>query len=334
MLNSFRQSIAAYIAPILEEVVIDALEPYEYTPMPSPSSIRLLSFSNINEGPIECSLTTFELLEAPPYHALSYTWGSPHDSPNFELPEGEMYNSESLTGTYAKPPRKRIICDKLRMRAGLNLYEALRRLSGEDSPWMEQKYIWVDALCINQNDPDERSAQVLLMGEIYKRASSVIVWLGESLPETALALGVIEELERIPFSKHTEMERMSITDDNSYYSLGIRRISDREWRALLGFFRRQWFSRVWVVQEAVFARCIVFLCGNRTINPDTLFTVGKLLILSGWTSQIWEPYLPMLMAAPGPPPGGIAVISQMMEDLAKVEKPPPLNILASMRARN
>jgi hypothetical protein len=304
-------------------------------PLPSPSSIRLLSFSDVNERPIEYSLTTFELSEAPPYHALSYTWGSPYHTPNLELPEREMHKSESLADTYyAKPPRKRIICDKLQMRVGLNLYEALRRLSGEDSPLMEQKYIWVDALCIHQNDPGERSAQVLLMGEIYKSASSVIVWLGEYLPETVLALGVIEELERIPFSKHAEMERMPITDDNSYHSLGIRRISDREWRALLGFFRRQWFSRVWVVQEAVFARCILFLCGNRTIDPDTLFAVGKLLILSGWTSQIWAPYLPMLMAAPRPPPGGIAVISQMMEDLAKVEKPPPLNILASVRARN
>lgn len=246
-----------------------------------------------------------------------------------------MHKSESLADTYyAKPPGKRIICDKLRMRVGLNLYEALRRLSGEDCPLMEQKYIWVDALCINQNDPDERSAQVLLMGEIYKSASSVIVWLGECLLERALALRVIEELERIPFNKHAEMERMPITDDNSYYSLGIRKISDREWGVLLGFFRREWFSRVWVVQEAVFAGCILFLCGNRTIDPDTLFAVGKLLILSGWTSQIWAPYLPMLMAAPGPPPGGIAVISQMMEDLAKVEKPPPLNILASVRARN
>jgi hypothetical protein len=104
---------------------------------------------------------------------------------------------------------------------------------------------------------------------------------------------------------------MQITEDSSYRCLGIRKINEREWRAPFGFFRRQWFLEVWVVQEMVFARRILFLCGAKTLPRETMFRVGKLLILSGWTSHIVAPYLSMLTAAPGPPPGGVAVISQM-----------------------
>jgi hypothetical protein len=90
----------------------------------------------------------------------------------------------------------------------------------------------------------------------------------------------------------------------------------------------------WVVQEMVFARRILFLCGAKTLPRETMFRVGKLSILSGWTSHIVAPYLSMLTAAPGPPPGGVAVISQMREVLGKIEKPTLLDILISMRSRN
>ena len=197
------------------------------------------------------------------------------------------------------------------MRITLNLKEALDRLRKNGNPWMEHRYIWVDAICINQKDLAERRSQVLLMGEIYKRAESVIVWLGDSLPETRLALDVLDELGKIPSQRHLEMRKMLITAESTYENLGIRRIADREWRAFVGFSRRSYFSRVWVVQEAVFAQRLFFICGEYEIQAQTLFNIGKILVLTGWSSQILAPYLGELRPVSGPHPGSIAAIFQM-----------------------
>jgi hypothetical protein len=56
-----------------------------------------------------------------------------------------------------------------------NLEAALRHLRLTQ----EARYLWVDAICINQDDMDERSRQVSIMSEIYSKASQVVVWLGE-----------------------------------------------------------------------------------------------------------------------------------------------------------
>ena len=85
------------------------------------------------------------------YEALSYTWGAASEG-----------RSIVLNGSCTLP-----ITD--------NLFRALRRLR-----WpLKWRLLWVDAICINEEDVRERSAQIAIMREIYQRAKAVIVWLGE-----------------------------------------------------------------------------------------------------------------------------------------------------------
>ncbi|KAF1969164.1 heterokaryon incompatibility, partial [Bimuria novae-zelandiae CBS 107.79] len=87
----------------------------------------------------------------PPYTAISYCWGDSR-------------------------PTKQVICTNgnvLRFSATIaSLIDALLRRDDACT-------LWIDALCINQNDPIEKGHQVALMGKVYSRASSVLVWLGD-----------------------------------------------------------------------------------------------------------------------------------------------------------
>ena len=72
----------------------------------------------------------------------------------------------------------------------LNLYQALRRLRWFRDP----RLIWVDAICINQSDVDEKSQQIPLMGRIYRNAASVLVWLGEEAETSSAAFTLMENI--------------------------------------------------------------------------------------------------------------------------------------------
>ncbi|KAK5652709.1 hypothetical protein OQA88_10303 [Cercophora sp. LCS_1] len=312
--------------------IIDRRPNYQYDPLPSATSLRLLSFNDDDSNQISCTLETFELANAPPYQALSYCWGSPFDVPNFELPDLFIGTSGPIATSYRGANKKAILCNQRRLYISLNLKEFFDRLRKGGYEHLEHRHIWVDAVCICQDNLPERSAQVLLMGSIYQQASSVLVWLGDSLPETALALGVFEELHKIPWQQLEHMQRLLITSDDTYDVLGIRRISEREWRAVVGFSRRSYFNRAWVVQEAVFARRLVFLCGEYHVPTEQLRGVSRMLVLSGWSPQILGPYVPQFQKNTGPQVGSISAVLQMMEDLEN-QKIRPLEILSSMRSR-
>jgi hypothetical protein len=110
------------------------------------------------EGQICCKLKHAYLDDPPQYHALSYCWGDP---------------------TVIAP----ILVNGSTMKVTTNLEAALRELRGQ-----KIKTIWVDALCINQQDPTERGLQVMHMGLIYSRAFTVLAWLGPESDGSTLVM--------------------------------------------------------------------------------------------------------------------------------------------------
>jgi hypothetical protein len=115
------------------------------------SQIRLLKlFPGNSRQRVECASFTASLEEKGlTYEALSYTWGSKHTTDTILLDEKPFLVTS-------------------------NLNDALRRLRQPD----ESRILWVDAICINQQDDTERSQQVGLMRRIYNQASKVVIWLG------------------------------------------------------------------------------------------------------------------------------------------------------------
>ena len=139
-----------------------------YQPLPKDShNIRLLSLLSGSWGEvIRCVVRPVSLEGTPEYEALSYVWGDP-----------------KVTAP--------IILNGCEFSATTNLVAALRRLRLED----RSRTLWVDALCINQMDTDERTHQVGLMEQIYSKAKNALLWLGnaegESSPSTTRPLPMI-----------------------------------------------------------------------------------------------------------------------------------------------
>lgn len=118
---------------------------------------------------IKFNLTTVTLFIAPPYEALSYAWGG------------------------AKPPfLESGIIEGSILPISSALSTALRHLRKSS----EERLLWIDAICINQNDEKERSAQVNFMGEIYACAKRVVVWIGPSEGDSERAMRFFREIGR------------------------------------------------------------------------------------------------------------------------------------------
>ena len=100
---------------------------------------------------LTCALRTVSLNDHPAYETLSYVWGNP------------ILNNE-------------IVANGRVIKTTKNLHTALRYLRNSDEP----RLIWADGICINQSDLDERSSQVGMMGDVYRRGKELQIWLGEA----------------------------------------------------------------------------------------------------------------------------------------------------------
>lgn len=162
---------------------------YSYTPLPDPNGqIRILkiafdvkaAYRHRNLRPISGSMKTYYLpksalsrpqravraAQIPVFTALSYVWGDPSRT-------------------------HEIMLDGKRLKITKNLYSALRDLQTDS---ISHLYVWADAICINQEDLDERSAQVLLMREIYHSATLVQIWFGSPTTDGKRCLKFILDL--------------------------------------------------------------------------------------------------------------------------------------------
>jgi hypothetical protein len=103
-----------------------------------------------------------------------------------------------------------------------NLYAALSQLRDR----FLERIIWIDAICINQNDNDEKSQHVQSMTKIYAKASRVIVWLGDEADKSSQALELIRKTAE---EQHTPSS-----------------MSESDQQMIVKLLERPWFERVWV----------------------------------------------------------------------------------------
>ena len=159
---------------------------YSYSLLPPDGdNIRLLRLlPNKDEAaPLCCKLEKYSLQRPGQrthlYEALSYVWGDPHEI----LP---IYVGEN----------------RLQLLITVNLHAALSRLRDHSF----ERIMWVDAICINQDNPKERGQQVQLMAKIYSNAHRVIVWLGEEAVEIKGALEDIQLSANEEFGERSKKE--------------------------------------------------------------------------------------------------------------------------------
>ncbi|KAH8656597.1 heterokaryon incompatibility protein-domain-containing protein, partial [Tricladium varicosporioides] len=167
-------------------------------------AIRILTLpSRSNKGPIRCTLEnqSIELASVSEYSALSYTWGLPSQ------------------------PKKEIIINGREFKVFANLFSALTHLRLQQEP----RKLWIDAICINQTDTEEKKTQIPLMRYIYAQAKTVEIWLG---PDEDDGEFVLRSIERKDFAVLETLKFM---------------------QAYTALVQRPWFSRTWIIQEFILA---------------------------------------------------------------------------------
>lgn len=124
---------------------------------------------------------------------------------------------------------------------------------------------WIDALSINQTDPDERGAHVAMMGCIFEHAVRTRIWLGDETSDTNLVLRTIRSIAR-QMQPNPEEPGLSMLKDLSARASGVTGLVSGDATRLYSFFERRWFSRVLVVQEAVLSRSCKCFVGDYTLQ--------------------------------------------------------------------
>jgi len=230
-----------------------SLSHYQYQPL-KPSEIRLLQLlprsPDEEYDPIRCNIihTSFEQCHVPDsffsYEALSYVWGGDRTVP--------------------------IYCGDREILATPNLVSALSRLRQKMPKYPGfHRTLWIDAICIDQDDVVERGHQVRLMKDIYSRARRVLIWLGGGKEVEQNLTRIINGNNVLDISIDSRLKH-----DYPLHLIGVR--DTAKWtESISGIFDQAWFQRVWVIQEVAFSRKATVLGGKVSIKWRALVDAAE-----------------------------------------------------------
>jgi hypothetical protein len=141
-----------------------------------------------------------------------------------------------------------------------SLYPFFQHVLDEDSHGSNTNtWWWIDSLCINQKDENEKSSQISMIGQIFYTAEQTMVWLGEEADGSTQAikfLWFMEKVHQVGEEPSTEWLAKGGPRDGAYR---------KDWEALEKLFCRPWWERVWTVQEYVISRELIIYCGKSFI---------------------------------------------------------------------
>ncbi|ETI29141.1 hypothetical protein G647_01594 [Cladophialophora carrionii CBS 160.54] len=245
-----------------------------HSSLPTSQSFQLLELQPELKDSITIRLIVTDLHNAPAFDALSYTWENPLSQ--------FIDDSSNFTDT----AKFNLLCGGRKIPIKGNLHRALLRLRDLDLSRFGRsvsKYLFADAICINQGDHKEKAAQVRMMGEIFAAAEKVLGWLGPEDQTTPDVFTVIDSLSTIPRDRYTAVTAADLWKPEIYPSkLDISPLTYQHWLALVAFLCRPFSERVWIIQEMVAAKEIFLICGTRVYTWETVSAALSFLTYSRW----------------------------------------------------
>lgn len=217
-----------------EKLLKQGLPPFQYDSLDS-GHIRLLRLKrrSLLSGVINTELVSLPFQQADfQFEALSYAWGDPE-------------------------PQRPILVNGHRFDVGPNLHSMLHARS----MMFRERLVWVDAICINQNDNDEKSVQITLMKGIYQKAKRTVAWLGDPF-DAPLAVMTIRRI--------VGTWEMFDQSPQEVFTTHLWKTRRPEWQALSRLIRNQYFSRLWVFQEVMLGNDFQFYVGGHYLSFEYL----------------------------------------------------------------
>ncbi|KAK0644367.1 heterokaryon incompatibility protein-domain-containing protein [Cercophora newfieldiana] len=213
---------------------------------------------------IKCTIHRECIHHPSQFEALSYEWRLP-DSPDPTAMRSITVNDENFL-------------------VGENLWNALRHLRPRGRG--ESRCLWIDAICIQQNNDRDRNVQVVIMPLIYSNATTVISWLGTTVSDVVKSSMVFLREFTTAGTQKIAKERADKRPDYAKMLIGMAKsqlphtVSEavlasfqtrrREWLDLRTFFSLRYWKRLWIAQEVVLARQLQFRCEDCAVDWPTI----------------------------------------------------------------
>ncbi|KIM94620.1 hypothetical protein OIDMADRAFT_60396 [Oidiodendron maius Zn] len=208
---------------------------YPYDVLNRGKWIRLLRLlPGRDDDTLSCELFSADIHSNFKYSAISYVWGD-------------------------ATKKAAILCNGYNFGITYNLRDALKHIRHET----DERVVWADAICIDQTNKAERARQVTLMSEIYEQAQEVLVWLGnDDQGDAQVAVDTILEINRY---FDTAVAQSGSQEDIPDIEESNALLDESRWHAMFHFLDKQWFTRVWVIQEVGLAASATVLYGPTSI---------------------------------------------------------------------
>ncbi|KAJ4986746.1 heterokaryon incompatibility protein [Stagonosporopsis vannaccii] len=213
----------------------------------SDREIRLLDLlPGEGDDAILCTTRVVSLNDHPEFETVSYVWGD--------------RTGEETINVSRNP-----------VQVTRNLHAGLLRLRNSTT----KRTLWVDQICINQWDLEEKAAQVALMRDIYKQCQRCITWMGElSRDDIEVPIrdaeAVFDFLRKVAASATVPLTGLPILFQDSEEGLGARVAFGH-----FSMYGNPWWSRIWTVQEAIIPSSGVFIWGPLSISREAVLAAAR-----------------------------------------------------------
>ena len=198
------------------------LPDFKYQQLPSTRHVRLVHIlKGPKDSPLNIQFTAVELVEGLLFEALSYVWGVKR--------------------------HYRVNCEGASLVVRQNLYNALQALRSI----YETRVFWIDALCIDQDNHEERRQQVEMMCEIYAASQRTMIWLGAKDAASSETIALLKKIANVPHNTETK----NIFNEN-----------ESIWKGLGALYQNPWFYRIWIIQEVAVASNVAVM-----LNQDEIW---------------------------------------------------------------
>ncbi|KAL0935662.1 heterokaryon incompatibility [Colletotrichum truncatum] len=231
------------------------LEKFQYVALSNPKTeLRLLRILEADEGGtdgLNCELTTWPIKSSPTFHAISYTWG------NTKITKPIVINGKQAF-------------------VGENCHYALKQAHSSGLNPGGDYYLWIDSICINQEDIKEKNEQVKGISAIYEHADIVLACVGEAADESHFFCEYLLK-HAVKLTYYSDKWRTKQSVDSLFGQLMANRelginSPDRGklFSAFQAFVNRPYFTRVWILQELFMAKNISMCCGDDVVPLQAL----------------------------------------------------------------
>ncbi|KAF2164975.1 hypothetical protein M409DRAFT_56321 [Zasmidium cellare ATCC 36951] len=239
----------------------ECVQKLEYGPLhDARNEIRLLQILHIGDGDtdrLQFAMSVQRLDQAPVFNAVSYTWGTESDPRSITIGGNEQV-------------------------VRLNCFHALYQICRIwEQGRLQSPFIWIDSICINQDDAQEKGLQVANMADLYNKANHVLAYVGLHSEDSRFLIQKVHEVANFAFDcNHADFLCSSCRQpwEEWVLELGAENLNKLN-IACSNFGEREYWKRIWIIQEVARAKSISILCGSDMFSWEPLRNLEEFLAL-------------------------------------------------------